>query len=303
MISGEDSSGSGPRWKPALIGVALVLLAVSIALFSGSRRTGNASGSPRSAPTGAQSPHSAPDIPAAPFFYPHTATPARPPLSPSPVPVSTNDPFLVADWTANPTDLSDELPATGADNIGPDIIRALTACGSDADAPGGSGGEYPSIFPLAETRAGFTAFVTTQGPSVVQLCIAYRGGPTHGSYRFDPSNAGFDAGTALSLPKPGYSRRRLDLIVIELGQVQPDVAKMTFTLTDGSIVTGTVGGGWAFAWWPGSATAETVTEYAADGSVLDVSQPDAPTDWPPSSPLAPAPIDTSLFVVPPPQTP
>ncbi len=139
----------------------------------------------------------------------------------------------------------------------------------------------------------------TYGPSSVQICIAHHGGDlSHGSYRFDPGNAGFDAGTALSLPRPGLSRL-LDLIVIELGQVQPDVAKMTFTLTDGSVITASVGGGWAFAWWPGSATAETVTEYAADGSVVNQLQPDAPTDWPPPSPVAPAPIDTSLFVVPP----
>jgi hypothetical protein len=42
VISGESGSGPGPRWKPALVGVALVVLAVSIALFSGPRRTGNA---------------------------------------------------------------------------------------------------------------------------------------------------------------------------------------------------------------------------------------------------------------------
>jgi hypothetical protein len=80
--------------------------------------------------------------------------------------------------------------------------------------------------------------------------------------------------------------------------VLPDVKKMTFTLTDGSVVTGTVGGGWAFAWWPGSATAETITQYAADGSVLDESHPDAPTDWPPSNPLTPVPSPTYTLVLP-----
>ncbi len=67
---------------------------------------------------------------------------------------------------------------------------------------------------------------------------------------------------------------------------------MTFTLTDGSVVTASVNGGWAFAWWPGSATAQTITQYAADGSVLNESQPDAPTDWPPPRPVAPLPKAT-----------
>jgi hypothetical protein len=37
---------------------------------------------------------------------------------------------------------------------------------------------------------------------------------------------------------------------------------------NGDIVTATGADGWAFVWWLGSATAKTVTEYAANGHVV-----------------------------------
>ena len=52
------------------------------------------------------------------------------------------------------------------------------------------------------------------------------------------------------------------------GQVAPDVATATVTLSNGSVVTATVADGWAFAWWPSGATTKSVTEYAANGSVV-----------------------------------
>ena len=279
------TDGTRPSRTSALIGGALLLLAVSIGLYFGGR-SGNGSGSPRSAAHHTTAPNSASH---------HITPPAS--ASPPPAPSGSADP--AADWTPIPTDLSDELPAPNeAFGYGSTFGVAFAACNQDQ-------GFFPPgemhFFPLAEARGGFTAFValeSTTTTGAVQVCIDNEGDQTHGAYHFDPADAedSFDAGTALSLPGPKNSDP--NLIVIELGQVLPVVKKMTFTLTDGSVVTGTVGGGWAFAWWPGSATAETVTQYAADDSVLDESHPDAPSDWPPSSPVAPLPSPTYTLVLP-----
>jgi hypothetical protein len=37
---------------------------------------------------------------------------------------------------------------------------------------------------------------------------------------------------------------------------------------NGDTVTATGADGWTFVWWPGGATAKTVTEYAANGHVV-----------------------------------
>lgn len=54
----------------------------------------------------------------------------------------------------------------------------------------------------------------------------------------------------------------------QVGQVGPDVASATVTLSSGTVVNATVVHGWAFVWWPGNPSPKTVTEYAANGTVV-----------------------------------
>jgi hypothetical protein len=55
----------------------------------------------------------------------------------------------------------------------------------------------------------------------------------------------------------------------QVGQVGPDVASATVTLSSGTVVSATVAHGWAFVWWPGNASGKTVTEYAANGTIVE----------------------------------
>jgi hypothetical protein len=192
------TDGTRPSRTPALIGGALLLLAVSIGLYFGGRG-GNGSDSPRSAAHHTAAPDSA-------------SRHITPPASASPPPAPTRSPEPAGDWTPDPTDISDEVPAPNAAfGYGSTFGGAFAACDQD---PGFFPPGEMHFFPLAETRGGFTAFVvleSTTTTGVVQVCIANEGDQTHGSYHFDPADAenSFDAGTGLSFPGPKDSGSNL----------------------------------------------------------------------------------------------
>ena len=148
-----------------------------------------------------------------------------------------DDAALAASWTPTPTTATSAQAHDAAQ-------RCSTA---------------PARIVLAEQRGDVTAVLLASG-STLEGCVV--GGDQRLSVALWSASA----------PNHDFGSRALAMqpfpAAFEVGQVAPDVATATITLTDNRVVTATVADGWAFAWWPGGATAKSVTEYAANGSVV-----------------------------------
>lgn len=116
----------------------------------------------------------------------------------------------------------------------------------------------PAQVVVAEQRGQVTAMVLTSG-TTREACVV--GGGQQLSVELWSAASPADFGSRVVAMGKYHA-------AFEAGQVAPDVATARVTLSDGKVVTATVKDGWAFVWWPGSAAAQTVTEYAADGSVV-----------------------------------
>lgn len=153
------------------------------------------------------------------------------------VPADQGDAVLVASWTPIPA------PATVAQRQ-----DAARRCSSAS-----------SRIVLAEQRGQVTALLLTSS-SGYEACIV-GGGQLPSVTVWSAAAHNQDFGTRVLAMRPFPA-------AFEVGTVASDVAKVTVTLTDGRVATATLDDGWAFVWWPDNATAKTVTEYAADGSIL-----------------------------------
>lgn len=153
------------------------------------------------------------------------------------VPADHGEAVLAASWTPVP------VPATAAQQR-----DAALRCS-----------RAPSRVVLAEQRGEVTALLLASS-SGYEACIVGGGQPLSVTvWVAAAGNQGFGTRVLAMRPFPA---------TFEVGAVGADVAKATVTLTDGRVVTATLTDGWGFVWWPDNVTAKTVTEYAADGSIL-----------------------------------
>ena len=149
----------------------------------------------------------------------------------------TGDSALAASWTAIPT--------------------AATAAQAHDAAQHCSDGSAQIV--LAEQRGDVTTVLLASG-STREACVVGNGQPLSVSlWSASAPNQDFGSRVLAMQPFPA---------AFEAGTVASGVTQVTITLTNGEIVTATVADGWAFAWWPSGATAKTVTEYAANGTVV-----------------------------------
>ncbi len=169
-----------------------------------------------------------------------------------------------ASWTAIP----DRVDGAAVAILGAACHETLTKDFQRTDLPSGL---TPA---LAEQRGKFTA-VVLKTPGHLAVCVS---GMSHGQL---DGYIGLDSvapGVALTLDAEPGVLTGSDASREVVGRVMdPQIAKVVVTTTDGRAVTASQADGLYLAWWPSGASAKAVTGYDGQGKALASFRPQ-PTD-------------------------